>query len=120
PSPPPKTLIAPVPAISPHFSLALRTLHSFPTRRSSDLAGIKFARRPFNPQPSYPDVGKGHACHAARDKIKERFLSRADAREKRRDRKSTRLNSSHRTNSYAVFCLKKKTANTPKFTGVVP
>src|SRR5437867_9911424 len=25
------------------------------------------------------------------------------------DRKSTRLNSSHRTNSYAVFCLKKKT-----------
>src|SRR5437867_79798 len=26
----------------------------------------------------------------------------------RRDRKSTRLNSSHRTNSYAVFCLKKK------------
>src|SRR5438094_6741274 len=26
----------------------------------------------------------------------------------KRDRKSTRLNSSHRTNSYAVFCLKKK------------
>src|SRR5437867_7965455 len=26
-----------------------------------------------------------------------------------RDRKSTRLNSSHRTISYAVFCLKKKT-----------
>src|SRR5437867_8938211 len=29
---------------------------------------------------------------------------------RRRDRKSTRLNSSHRTNSYAVFCLKKKIA----------
>src|SRR5207248_7624132 len=28
-----------------------------------------------------------------------------------RDRKSTRLNSSHRTISYAVFCLKKKTAS---------
>src|SRR5207248_6232891 len=28
-----------------------------------------------------------------------------------RDRKSTRLNSSHRTISYAVFCLKKKTKN---------
>src|SRR5437867_8754917 len=28
--------------------------------------------------------------------------------EKQRDRKSTRLNSSHRTISYAVFCLKKK------------
>src|SRR5207248_11543336 len=27
------------------------------------------------------------------------------------DRKSTRLNSSHRTISYAVFCLKKKKAN---------
>src|SRR5207248_8246045 len=27
----------------------------------------------------------------------------------KRDRKSTRLNSSHRTISYAVFCLKKKT-----------
>src|SRR5437867_6878438 len=29
-----------------------------------------------------------------------------------RDRKSTRLNSSHRTISYAVFCLKKKTEET--------
>src|SRR6266516_5756366 len=29
-----------------------------------------------------------------------------------RDRKSTRLNSSHRTISYAVFCLKKKKRNT--------
>src|SRR5207248_3481609 len=28
------------------------------------------------------------------------------------DRKSTRLNSSHRTISYAVFCLKKKTLST--------
>src|SRR5207248_9422871 len=28
-----------------------------------------------------------------------------------RDRKSTRLNSSHRTISYAVFCLKKKTTS---------
>src|SRR5207248_494733 len=30
-----------------------------------------------------------------------------------RDRKSTRLNSSHRTISYAVFCLKKKTITAP-------
>src|SRR5688572_32526212 len=29
------------------------------------------------------------------------------------DRKSTRLNSSHSQTSYAVFCLKKKTYNTP-------
>src|SRR5207248_2946469 len=31
-----------------------------------------------------------------------------DTAEERKDRKSTRLNSSHRTISYAVFCLKKK------------
>src|SRR5437764_4145823 len=31
---------------------------------------------------------------------------------KGRDRKSTRLNSSHRCISYAVFCLKKKKTNT--------
>src|SRR3712207_7835124 len=36
-----------------------------------------------------------------------RFL--ADAVERVRDRKSTRLNSSHANISYAVFCLKKKT-----------
>src|SRR5438876_9230172 len=30
------------------------------------------------------------------------------------DRKSTRLNSSHPSTSYAVFCLKKKTATGPK------
>src|SRR4030088_3621269 len=32
-----------------------------------------------------------------------------------RDRKSTRLNSSHSTISYAVFCLKKKTIATTGF-----
>src|SRR5438094_5827754 len=31
-----------------------------------------------------------------------------DEAERERDRKSTRLNSSHRTISYAVYCLKKK------------
>src|SRR5689334_23750953 len=31
--------------------------------------------------------------------------------EHKRDRKSTRLNSSHSSISYAVFCLKKKTKN---------
>src|SRR5437762_8967148 len=33
-------------------------------------------------------------------------------RQQARDRKSTRLNSSHRCISYAVFCLKKKKTNT--------
>src|SRR5258708_20088957 len=31
-----------------------------------------------------------------------------------RDRKSTRLNSSHQIISYAVFCLKKKKSNSPR------
>src|SRR5688572_31921339 len=35
-------------------------------------------------------------------------------RELRRDRKSTRLNSSHSQISYAVFCLKKKKKQQPK------
>src|SRR5437867_5029258 len=34
------------------------------------------------------------------------------------DRKSTRLNSSHRTISYAVFCLKKKKKTKPKTTTI--
>src|SRR5437867_7343967 len=34
-----------------------------------------------------------------------------------RDRKSTRLNSSHRTTSYAVFCLKKKKKTSPRRRG---
>src|SRR2546426_7371200 len=47
------------------------------------------------------------------------FLSRAQKgkrldrrRERRPDRKSTRLNSSHLVISYAVFCLKKNTSST--------
>src|SRR3712207_7582605 len=36
-----------------------------------------------------------------------RLLRRLDHRRSRRDRKSTRLNSSHANISYAVFCLKK-------------
>src|SRR5256885_6047906 len=35
-------------------------------------------------------------------------FKRADAALAKEDRKSTRLNSSHLVNSYAVFCLKKK------------
>src|SRR3712207_8987716 len=37
----------------------------------------------------------------------------AEARTKKADRKSTRLNSSHANISYAVFCLKKKNTATP-------
>src|SRR5207248_9899138 len=46
------------------------------------------------------DDGAGDRLHAAR--------WAPPGMGKRKDRKSTRLNSSHRTISYAVFCLKKK------------
>src|SRR5258708_25369307 len=39
------------------------------------------------------------------------FMVGKDAENEARDRKSTRLNSSHQIISYAVFCLKKKTEN---------
>src|SRR3712207_8763479 len=38
---------------------------------------------------------------------------------RRRDRKSTRLNSSHANISYAVFCLKKKKQKNPNMTDLV-
>src|SRR2546430_15883093 len=40
-----------------------------------------------------------------------RGLTGTGGRNRRRDRKSTRLNSSHSQISYAVFCLKKKKKN---------
>src|SRR5258708_24761965 len=48
-------------------------------------------------------VGQGRAEHALR-----RAPGPASPADCRRDRKSTRLNSSHQIISYAVFCLKKK------------
>src|SRR5690348_17795813 len=60
-------------------------LHSFPTRRSSDLLLLLGRRLP----PAPADRERGHALEVG-------------------DRKSTRLNSSHPSISYAVFCLKKK------------
>src|SRR3712207_7052079 len=49
------------------------------------------------------------ACNettASKDRLSPESMSRALG--PRRDRKSTRLNSSHANISYAVFCLKKK------------
>src|SRR5437763_6989604 len=43
---------------------------------------------------------------------------RAQRRVERRDRKSTRLNSSHRCISYAVFCLKKKKKHRGDYLGL--
>src|SRR5437879_1827671 len=49
--------------------------------------------------------GGGHGLDAAK---RARNANSQLALASRRDRKSTRLNSSHRCISYAVFCLKKK------------
>src|SRR2546430_12781159 len=61
-----------------------------------------------------PDAGRRHGvapaiAHDGRDRH-ARELAEADeqAAHEERDRKSTRLNSSHSQISYAVFCLKKK------------
>src|SRR5207244_13509908 len=67
-----------------------RSLHSFPTRRSSDLL-----------LPVLPPWETGATRMFFR--IMGYPLCLLD-----RDRKSTRLNSSHQIISYAVFCLKKK------------
>src|SRR5437588_12492130 len=55
------------------------------------------------------------AAHAGHDLHVDRHIRRVrdlDANLRNRDRKSTRLNSSHTVISYAVFCLKKKKKNT--------
>src|SRR5438045_9774876 len=64
-------------------------LHSFPTRRSSDLSRV--VANSVGAPGSLPNVTTGYT-----------FLNVTP------DRKSTRLNSSHLGISYAVFCLKKK------------
>src|SRR5438552_6981332 len=61
-------------------------------------------------------IGAGHRQRVwiereAREREVARPISSNDDRLIRRDRKSTRLNSSHQIISYAVFCLKKKTTH---------
>src|SRR5206468_8333459 len=84
-----------------------RDLHSFPTRRSSDLVEKKRLGAEWR--------------HILDRKLKwrmsgEEVLDQFEAQKGQRffdaetDRKSTRLNSSHDQISYAVFCLKKTTA----------
>src|SRR5204862_6505289 len=99
---------------------AHRDLHSFPTRRSSDLAFD--ARDAFAPQLR----GSGRYARELLGALQrggdvELDVLRDGGRapelwweqvtlppaQRPRDRKSTRLNSSHVEISYAVFCLKK-------------
>src|SRR5437867_7980650 len=89
------------------FSADARYLHSFPTRRSSDLH--------FSPVLKLSPAEKlHHENPTGLHRNSAELLHQTDLFHCRRhrllfqDRKSTRLNSSHRTISYAVFCLKKK------------
>src|SRR5690242_21582585 len=71
----------------------------FPTRRSSDL-----------PEHDHLAGAAGESCRLTAAKGRGIDLP-VLPRHAVRDRKSTRLNSSHMSISYAVFCLKKKKVN---------
>src|SRR5206468_5280385 len=95
-------------------------LHSFPTRRSSDLSwkasGKTRNNAPFTRRQNF-DLAlarriESGARHARDSDFPPRSPLHANSfltsNVRTRDRKSTRLNSSHDQISYAVFCLKKK------------
>src|SRR5690606_41028797 len=94
-------------------------LHSFPTRRCSDLypsSGAIFLDgvdlREYDTKFLRDNIGlvlqKNHIFKGSiADNIRYGKIS-ASLEEVVEDRKSTRLNSSHVKISYAVFCLKKK------------
>src|SRR5438128_7471921 len=86
----------------------LRDLHSFPTRRSSDLSilatvGFFILALATAPSAVHAQATTGTISGAVTDESKAVLPGV--------DRKSTRLNSSHGSISYAVFCLKKKKNN---------
>src|SRR5207253_6176055 len=98
--------------------LSHRALHSFPTRRSSDLYSC-FAAPSSGPLCMLM-AADGLFTTGARLWMRTWMLAQWSAFSgvqlavagksvaHRPDRKSTRLNSSHVATSYAVFCLKKK------------
>src|SRR5947207_6219106 len=81
-----------------------RDLHSFPTRRSSDLPKRTFIS--IITLVSVLGVTLGVTVLILVISVMTGFDR--ELRQKVIDRKSTRLNSSHTVISYAVFCLKKK------------
>src|SRR5206468_11764699 len=99
-------------------SLDLPVVHSFPTRRSSDLIGGQSAGvAEFKPPIDSEEI----AAAVCRRPLLEELAARLERfLQNRSDRKSTRLNSSHDQISYAVFCLKKKTPSHPRTPGRTP
>src|SRR5689334_25417301 len=92
-------------------TLPHRNPHPFPTRRSSDLiveARVENTDRPNKPEPDKDSKTNGPSKILVGNPPlwDQADFERLSAQLK--DRKSTRLNSSHSSISYAVFCLKKK------------
>src|SRR5207248_11000446 len=85
-----------------YSSLHRRALHSFPTRRSSDLGIARLKKQRKGSQFLHRIADSAFLLKEAMAHTHFTILLAQT------DRKSTRLNSSHRTISYAVFCLKKK------------
>src|SRR5690606_41025953 len=89
-------------------------LHSFPTRRSSDLRGLAaLADRPNHQRLTPAHVAGGIDAFdggLVAEGIGKQIAALVEPGAEL-DRKSTRLNSSHVKISYAVFCLKKKKKN---------
>src|SRR5699024_11992032 len=102
------------------LSSHIRHLHSFPTRRSSDLdtalgGPITMLRRvhwgPFEQLRLEPKDTFELFYEEKNFRSVGGFITGANPMHRGHeyiDRKSTRLNSSHVSISYAVFCLKKK------------
>src|SRR5690606_41977216 len=96
----------------------LRTRHSVPTRRSSDLIGgirgcadeLLAEEQDADRRETLSVITRAAARAAGIVQQLQRFAQKPSSqRTELEDRKSTRLNSSHVKISYAVFCLKKKT-----------
>src|SRR5207249_6439646 len=97
---------------------SLRGPPPFPTRRSSDLTSIPAgsdavfligspATNPLIAKENFPDVtDQGIVLKSLTLDAKPAIIVGGGS--PRADRKSTRLNSSHVSISYSVFCLKKK------------
>src|SRR2546430_9761487 len=90
----------------------------FPTRRSSDLfLMVLGAQRSdhdvLREQPRPSPLGHGDVDQ------RHNHPAQIENSQQMRDRKSTRLNSSHSQISYAVFCLKKKNTLTAHHTAAV-
>src|SRR5690349_23787387 len=90
----------------------MRALHSFPTRRSSDLVFLRHVAA----DDLALELVTGSRLLRLEHQLDLGVLAGAAGLllvrvvlGHRADRKSTRLNSSHVEISYAVFCLKKKT-----------